>query len=36
LKRDGKYHKITVQVTPPEGYTGMRTSFRSSYLAPSQ
>jgi Ca-activated chloride channel family protein len=37
LKRDGKYHKITVQVTPPEGYSaGVRTSFRSTYLAPNQ
>jgi Ca-activated chloride channel family protein len=36
LKRDGKYHRITVTLAPPEGSPKMRASFRSSYLAPSQ
>jgi VWFA-related protein len=36
LQRDGKIHRITVRLTPPEGSSTMHTSFRTSYLAPSQ
>jgi VWFA-related protein len=37
LKRDGKYHRITVRLDPPQGSAGiMKASFRSSYLAPAQ
>jgi VWFA-related protein len=35
-KRDGKYHRITVKVSPPEGFAKIRASFRSSYLAPAE
>jgi len=32
-KQDGRYHRITVKLEPPEGHKKLRASFRSSYLS---
>jgi hypothetical protein len=33
--RDGKYHKVQVQVERPKGTPRLHLSFRSGYIAPS-
>lgn len=34
--RDGKYHRITVKLMPPQGTPRLRATFRPSYLAPEE
>jgi VWFA-related protein len=36
IARDGKYHKVKVNVAEPEGMSGLRTYYRRGYYAPSQ